>query len=49
MVFPHVMYAQRADHVTSRVCGHIWVTCILRFCVQFSSTYIDTLLPSISL
>ena len=23
MVFPHVMHAQRADHVTSRVCDRI--------------------------
>ena len=39
MVFPHVMHAQRVDHITSRGCGHIWVTCLLRFCVQLSYTY----------
>ena len=37
MVFPHVMHAQRADHVTSWVCGRIWVTCLLRFCTHYLS------------
>ena len=37
------------SHSSRRVCGHIWVTCLLCFCVQLFSTCIDPLLPFISM
>ena len=42
IVFPYAMHAQRVDHVTSRVCGHISVAWLLHFCVQLSFTYRPT-------